>query len=794
MSDRIRVLFVVGNFVAGGAERHLLELWKRLDRARFEVAIACFRREGAFLGEVESLGLPLHELRVGRKIYHPASLAGLLRLLGVMRRFRPHVVHGYLFGPNLFAALAGRLARVPVVAVAKRNVDAFESPRQVRVQRLTLGLATHVTAVSEAVADSAVALGVSRSRITVIPNGVDVGRFAAPAPVEEARRLLGAGADRLLGSVGCLAPRKDQGTLLEALALLDRDGRAFRAALVGEGPERSALEARAAALGLAERVRFMGERTDVERLLPGMDVFVLSSREEGIPNALLEAMAAARPCVATAVGGTPEVLRDGETGWLVPAGSPPALARALEEALARPDEARRRGEAAQRAVRADMSIEAMVRRHEDFYERAAGSRTGQGRGAPSVAYVTTTFPTFASFLEDEVHRLLARGVRVRVFALRGVGERFQPRHAPLVGLTTTVGTLPDPHAWGALLVWLVRRPGLLLGETARILWASRHSAYALAGHLLWLPAACRVARLVESEDLARVHGAWAHFPGTVAYLAARLTGRPFSLAAHAGADLYRTQAFLAEKVRAADFVATCVRGNASMLRTLAGPQARVHWIVHGVDLTRFDGAGRAPEPRATLLTVGRLSPAKGFDDAVRALGLLHQAGLRPALWIVGDGPERGALEALARAQRVSEAVQFFGVLSHEELLPLYRRAWLLVAPSRVLANGRRDGIPNVIVEAMAMGVPCVGTRAGGLEEAIVDGGTGALAAPGDPAGLARAIESLLRDPPAIERLGREARRCVESGFDAERSFERLFALFAGRTCEEAGAPVAGGGR
>jgi glycosyltransferase involved in cell wall biosynthesis len=380
MSARIRVLYVVGNFVAGGAERHLIELWKRIDPMRFEVVIACFRREGAFLAEVESLGWPVRELGVGRRIYGAAGLAGLARLVHLVRDVRPQVIHGYLFGPNLYAALAGRLAGVPAVVVAKRNVDAFETRRQVLAQRLAHRLATHVTAVSEAVAESVVALGVPRARITVIPNGVDAARFFPPAPAEEARRALGADASPLVGSVGCLAARKDYGTLLEALCLLGGRGLAFRAALVGDGPDRDALEARAAALGLAGRVRFLGERGDIERLLPGMDVFVLSSREEGIPNALLEAMAAGRACVATAVGGTPEVLRDGETGWLVPPGEPGALADALEQALTRPGEARRRSEAACRAAREELSIEVMVRRHEEFYERAAG-RPSRGGGS-----------------------------------------------------------------------------------------------------------------------------------------------------------------------------------------------------------------------------------------------------------------------------------------------------------------------------------------------------------------------------------------------------------------------------
>jgi glycosyltransferase involved in cell wall biosynthesis len=411
----------------------------------------------------------------------------------------------------------------------------------------------------------------------------------------------------------------------------------------------------------------------------------------------------------------------------------------------------------------------------------------------SVAMVTTVFPTIASFIEDDVHRLAARGVRVRVFTLRGIGRQYQPRHAPLVALTESVGSPLDLRAWGALFAWLLRRPGTLLGESARILWASRGSLYALLGHLLWLPAACRVAQFVEREGLERVHGVWAHFPGSVAYLAARLTDRPYSLAGHAGSDLHRTRAFLAQKVRAADFVATCVRGNAEMLCELAGPGARVEWIAHGVDLARFDGSGRAPDPDPVLITVGRLALAKGFDDAIRALALLRSRGRMASLWLVGDGPERAALEALARDRGVADRVRFLGVLNHEQLLPLYRRAWLLLAPSRVLANGRRDGIPNVIVEAMAMGLPCVGTRAGGIEEAIVPGETGALAEPGDPASLAEAIESLLADPKALERLGRGARQRALERFDAARSFERFFALFEGREAEPP-AMAAGAGR
>jgi colanic acid/amylovoran biosynthesis glycosyltransferase len=405
----------------------------------------------------------------------------------------------------------------------------------------------------------------------------------------------------------------------------------------------------------------------------------------------------------------------------------------------------------------------------------------------SLAFVTTTFPTLAAFLENEVHRLVARGVKVRVYTLRGVGTEHQPEHAALVPLVTPVGSPFDAGSWWLLLGWLARRPHVLVPAVARLVWASRGSLYALAGHLGYLPAAARIATLVEREDLEVVHGAWAHFPASVAWLAARLTGRRFTMAAHAGSDLYRTRAFLADKVREADFVTACVRGNAELLRELAGPGARVEWIYHGVDLSRFDGAGRARDPEPLFVVVGRLAVPKGFDLAVKALGALARGGRAGRLVVIGDGPERANLEALARAEGVHERVTFTGALTHHDILPYYRRAWALLAPCRVMANGRRDGIPNVVIEALAMGVPCVGTRAAGLEEAIEPGVNGALADPEDVEGLAAALAALVDDPARVDALGAEARRRALDGFDADTNFARLAALWdAGRRVRGAG--------
>lgn len=403
----------------------------------------------------------------------------------------------------------------------------------------------------------------------------------------------------------------------------------------------------------------------------------------------------------------------------------------------------------------------------------------------SVAVVTTAFPTTAFFVEADVKRLHERGVHVRVFALRSPrGRSWQPEHETLLPLTCWVGSPFHPSAWMALLTWLVRKPHVLVPEWLKQVWASRHSRYALLGHVGYLPAAARIATLVERGDFECVHAAWAHFPGSVAYLVSRLTGRHFSMSAHAGSDLYRTQAFLAEKLRAARFTSACVRRNADMLRELGGPKARVECVYHGVDLRRFDGAQRRRDPEPMLIAVGRLAPAKGYDVAIRALALLRARGSRPRLTLVGDGPERARLESLVREGQLEDQVTFAGELPQGELVGLYARAWLLLTPSRVLSNGRRDGIPNVTVEAMAMGVPVLGTFAGGLDEAVIPGETGDLVAPDDPHAYADALEHLLAEPAALDRMGERARQRAHGDFDARRNFERLFELLEGTTATE----------
>jgi glycosyltransferase involved in cell wall biosynthesis len=290
------------------------------------------------------------------------DVRSLIRLTSVLRAERADVLHTHAhFSLNVLGRLAGRLAGAQVVAhMHISNVfraDGVARRAQVAVDNVTARLCSRIVAVSEATRDSLVRQGYPAARVVVVHNGI-----GPAAPVEPRRPKGVPDAAPLLLHVGRLAPVKGQRELIEALALLRRPD--ALAVLAGKdletgGSYQCELEALAAELGVRERVVFAGYRDDVPALLAAADVFVLPSFVEGLPLTVLEAMAAARPVVASRVGGTPEAVVHGETGVLVPPGDVEALAGALNELLADPERARRLGEAGKQRVKERFSVGVM---------------------------------------------------------------------------------------------------------------------------------------------------------------------------------------------------------------------------------------------------------------------------------------------------------------------------------------------------------------------------------------------------------------------------------------------------
>jgi glycosyltransferase involved in cell wall biosynthesis len=370
----IPVLYVIPRMSIGGAQRHLLEVFRLIDRRRFTPLLCCLATDrgdtGDLLGEVRALDVPVLDARVrdtANALARPHTLAQVARIAGETRRRGVGIVHSYLHHANWFGTLAARMARTPAI-VSKRSMDLYPRARDRWACRIMNGLADRVTAVAESVRDHVHRIeGCPLDKIVVIPNGVDAARIA-PLDPAAAPPLDGVEGGRVVGTIARLVWKRGYEQLVDAAALIARQEPGARVVIIGDGPLRPALEAQATSLGLNGALRFLGAVPTASRLLPRFDVFVLSSQLEGMSNGLLEAMAAGRPVVATRVGGNPEVVVDGESGLLVPPRDSAALADAVLRLLRDPALARRLGEAARRRVETEFTLERMVSRMEGLYD------------------------------------------------------------------------------------------------------------------------------------------------------------------------------------------------------------------------------------------------------------------------------------------------------------------------------------------------------------------------------------------------------------------------------------------
>jgi glycosyltransferase involved in cell wall biosynthesis len=264
----------------------------------------------------------------------------------------------------------------------------------------------------------------------------------------------------------------------------------------------------------------------------------------------------------------------------------------------------------------------------------------------------------------------------------------------------------------------------------------------------------------------------------VALVAGRLLGMPYSVTAHAN-DIYVNPVLLPEKLAEAQFVATCTHYNETYLANLDGMALRrkLHCIYHGLDLDQYCAEEKQHPPRPLIISVGQLKEKKGFVYLLRACRLLQDRGYDFRCQIVGEGPLRGTLEEEIQRLGLADTVSLCGALPHQAVIQKYREAAVFVLPCVLGADGDRDGIPNVILEAMAMALPVVSTRHSGIPEVVCDGWNGLLTPPEDETAVAEAIASLLDNPKQRQQFGLMGRQTVVDKFSIESNVARLLAEF-----------------
>ena len=385
------MLQLIQHLEVGGAEQLVVDLACAVDTRRVHMMVGHYRYRGVLGQDLTRAGVPVFYVEkavVSRFLPAWARLFAfpvviietavlVARLARLMRREKIDILHTHLSSAGLWGQLAGLAAGVPAMITTEHSRwRPDRPPKRGRLNRLLLPVTSRVVAISSEVAASVVRhQGVPAEKVAVIANGIDLRRLDAGAAPGSA-----VGDPPTIAAIGRLAPEKRLDLLLRAVARCRERVPGLRTLIIGEGPERPALERLGRELGLGAQVEFLGVRRDVPAFFPGLRAVVNSSEREGLSLTILEAMAAGVPVVATDAGGTREVVRDGETGVLVPALDERALAAGICRVLEDPAFAQGLAERARAAVRAGYTIDAAARRYEALYEevcREAGTRASR---------------------------------------------------------------------------------------------------------------------------------------------------------------------------------------------------------------------------------------------------------------------------------------------------------------------------------------------------------------------------------------------------------------------------------
>jgi glycosyltransferase involved in cell wall biosynthesis len=403
----------------------------------------------------------------------------------------------------------------------------------------------------------------------------------------------------------------------------------------------------------------------------------------------------------------------------------------------------------------------------------------------SIGIVLKGYPRLSeTFIAQELCALERRGLALRLYSLRQPTDRaVHPVHAEIKAPLTY---LPEYLHNDPLRVASAWRKARKLPGYREALAAWRHD-------LRRDPGRNRVRRFGQAlvlaadlpPDVVHLHAHFLHTPASVTRYAALMRGLPWSCSAHAK-DIWTIPEWeKREKLAASAWTATCTAANAAHLRGLAEAASRVDLVYHGIDTSRFPAPvpttgerdGRDACAPVTILTVGRAVDKKGFDDLLDALARLP-ADRHWRLVHIGGGPLLPALGRRAKDLGIEARVRWLGARAHAEVLEAYRAADLFVLPCRISADGDRDGLPNVLLEAQSQRVPCISTRVSGIPELIVDGVTGLLVEPRAPSALAAALARLIDDPRLRRRLGDAGYERTTTHFSLHAGADRLAQRFA----------------
>lgn len=421
---------------------------------------------------------------------------------------------------------------------------------------------------------------------------------------------------------------------------------------------------------------------------------------------------------------------------------------------------------------------------------------------PSVAYLLRRFPVLSNtFVTAEILALRRKGIRVHVFSLLPPDDEVMSQSSrEVASQDTDYAPFLSPGILSALAAETRRSP-VTLGRALRTILAERAAGSgALTRALMLFPKAVHFGRIARQLGVTHVHSHWAGLPTAMAGAVAAVCGAPYSFTVHTKTEIEQTPQ-LKWQVQNSSGIRVNSKANKARLMELAPDAAgKIHFArsISTVPLNQASLPSKVFQQKPLrFVAVGRLVPMKGFDDLVRACSLLHKQGIAFHATIIGDGPQRMELESIAEAEGLSdEEMMFIGAQPHEKTIEIMRHTSFLVAPSvnAVENNGHRaeDGLPLVIVEAMACGLAVISTAVGGISEVVLSEQTGLIVPQRDPPALAAAIRRFVDEPAQVRTLGSAAQRLINAEFDTCRAVSALCRLFGtAGACDREPGPQAG---
>jgi glycosyltransferase involved in cell wall biosynthesis len=402
-------------------------------------------------------------------------------------------------------------------------------------------------------------------------------------------------------------------------------------------------------------------------------------------------------------------------------------------------------------------------------------------GVPVLGMILKGYPRISeTFISNEILLLEKRGFAIHLFSMRQPREDFT--HASVNEIRARVDYLPEtllkplPRLLYHNLILAFKQPGIY-AAALKTAWRRFLRTYKSATIKHLLQAGYLAQRLLPASGVTHLHAHFAHSPTSVAMFTSQLTGLPFSFTAHAK-DIYTSDPRqLREKIELSRFVITCTEYNRRhLLKISDGHPTRIHRIYHGIDIDLFSGKCEQqnnPVHPYRILTIARLTAKKGLPTVYKALKILADNGVSFEHTLIGDGEDRESILELIGKLELSSMTRWLGTQPHHVVLEHYRDSDLFVLGCEVATNGDRDGIPNVLVESMAMGVPVVATDVSAIPELVQDGETGLLVSAGRPGKLAEAMRRMLTDTELRHRVIPAACQAAAEGFDNRRLIQDL---------------------